>query len=101
MEHLLPEWEGDSIDVVLLKADGKETKHRFLRNTKGPDQLITAETKVDLPSIEKSNYVYRFIDDEKKTALLLIENMYTYRESFEMELVVQKFTTYRIGELLI
>jgi len=90
MEHLLPEWEGDSIDVVLLKADGKEVKHRFLRNTKGPDQLIAAETKVALPSIEKSNYVYQFIDEEKKTVLLLIENMYTYRESFEMELIVQK-----------
>ena len=90
MEQLLPEWEDDSIDVVLLKANGKEVEHSFLRNTKGPDQLITAETNVTLPSTEKSNYVYQFMDEEKKTALLLIENMYSYRESFEMELVVQK-----------
>lgn len=90
MEHLLPELEGDTIHVVLLKADGKEVVCRFVRNTKGPDHLITAKTNVALPSTERSNYVYQFIDEEKKTVLLLIENMYTYRESFEMELVVQK-----------
>lgn len=90
MEHLLPEWEGDSIHVVLLKTDSTEVERSYLRNTKGPDRLITATTNVTLPSTEKSNYVYQFIDEEKKTALLLIENMYTYRESFEMELVVQK-----------
>ena len=90
MEHLLPEWEGDSIHVVLLKVDGKEVERRYLSNTKGPEQLITAETNVTLPSTEKNNYVYQFMDEEKKTVLLLIENMFTYRESFEMELVVQK-----------
>ena len=90
MEHLLPEWEGDSIQVVLLEGDGKAVTHSFLPNTMGPDQLFTAATNVTLPSTEKSNYVYRYIDEEKKTILLLIENMYTYRESFEMETVAQK-----------
>jgi len=90
MEHLLPEWGGDSIHVVLLKADGKEIKHSFSPNTMGPDRLFTAATNVTLPSTDKSNYVYQFMDEEKKTVLLLIENMYTYRESFEMEMVIQK-----------
>lgn len=65
-------------------------KRNFSPNTSGPDQLITASTNVDLPSTDKSNYVYQFMDQEKKTALLLIENMYTYRESFEMEMVIQE-----------
>ncbi len=29
------------------------------------------------------------MDDDKKTVLLLMENMYTYRETFEMEMVLQ------------
>jgi len=88
LEHLLPEWKGDSIHVVLMHPDGNEIELRLNANKVGQDQMITAPTSVTLPSTEKSNYVYRFMDDEKKTALLLIENMYTYRESFEMEIAL-------------
>ena len=89
MEHLLPEWNGDSIHVVLMNTGGNEIELSFQPNKTGRDQMITASTSVNLPSTEKSNYVYRFMDEEKKTALLLIENMYTYRESFEMEIALK------------
>ena len=86
MEHLLPEWNGDTIHVVLMNMKGDEIELSLQPNKTGQDQMITASTSVKLPSTEKSNYVYSFMDDEKKTALLLIENMYTYRESFEMDI---------------
>ncbi len=85
MEYVLPQWNGDSIHVVLVDPEGSEIELTLHSNKVGQDQMITASTSVTLPSTEKSNYVYRFMDEEKKTALLLIENMYTYRESFEME----------------
>ncbi|MHC4117083.1 MAG: hypothetical protein ACYSWO_06215 [Planctomycetota bacterium] len=89
MEHLLPEWDGDSIHVVLVSPDGNELELTLHSNKVGQNQMIMAPTSVTLPSTEKSNYVYRFMDEEKKTALLLIENMYTYRESFEMEIALK------------
>jgi hypothetical protein len=85
MKHLIPEWDGESIDVVLLNPNGGQIEITFHPNNTGMDGLITKSTAVELPSTEKSNYVYQFVDEEKKTVLLLIENMYTYRETFEME----------------
>jgi hypothetical protein len=89
MEHLIPEWNADSIHVVLMLPEGNEIEPTLPPNKKGPDQLITAATSVKLPSTERSNYVYRFMDKDKETALLLIENMYTYRESFEMGIALK------------
>jgi hypothetical protein len=86
MRHLIPEWKGDSISVVLMKPEGDTVRLNFRPNNQGQDQLILAPTSVNLPSIEKSNYVYDFMDEEKNTAFLRIENMYTYRESFEMDI---------------
>ena len=84
MAQLIPEWRGDSISVVLMTPDDGEIALTLAVNKTGQEQLISAATTVTLPSTEKSNYVYRFMDGEKKTVLLLVENMYTYRESFEM-----------------
>ncbi len=89
LSHLIPEWQGAAVRVVLLDPQGHEIELSFNPNTTGQDKLITAATAVNLPSTEKSDYVYRFMDKEKKTVLLLIENMYTYRETFEMEMVLQ------------
>ncbi len=89
LRHLLPEWGGGSIHVVLMSPNGHESELALPPNDAGQDQIITAATSVTLPSTEKSNYVYRFMNEGKKTVLLVLENMYTYRESFEMELVLQ------------
>jgi len=89
LEQLIPEWNGGSIYVVLSDPQGAETEIKFEPNNRGQDNLILRTTSVDLPSTDKSDYVYRFMDEEKKTVLLLIENMYAYRETFEMEMVLQ------------
>jgi hypothetical protein len=100
MKHLIPEWKVDSIHTVLLNTGGKEVSYTFHPNRMGQNHVFTARTNVNHPSTEKSNYVYQFMDDEKKTALLLIENMYTYRESFEMEKVIQKSLRTELAEHL-
>jgi len=89
LEHLIPEWQDSSIQVVLKNPEGLEITLDLEPNNHGLDNLIVPATSVKLPSIEKSNYVYRFMDEERRTVLLLIENMYTYRETFEMEMVIQ------------
>jgi len=89
LSHLIPEWQGGPVRVVLKNPKGLEIELNLEPNNRGQDDLITAATTVNLPSTEKSDYIYRFMDEEKKTVLLLIENMYTYRETFEMEMVLQ------------
>ena len=75
--------------MFLEKPDSSKIELNFQPNTKSVNNLIFPETQISLPSTEKSNYVYKFIDKDKKTVLLLMENMYTYRETFEMEQVLQ------------
>ena len=89
LSHLIPEWQFGPIKVVLEKPDSSVVELNFQPNTRSVNNLIYPETKINLPSTEKSNYVYKFMDEEKKTVFLLMENMYTYRESFEMEQVLQ------------
>ncbi len=100
LSHLIPEWRGGTIHVLLEDTEGQKIKLNAEPNKKGIDQLIMPETAVNLPSTEKSNYVYRFMDEEHKTVLLLIENMYTYRESFEMEMVIQNSLREELAEYL-
>jgi hypothetical protein len=89
LEHLIPEWDGNAIHLELLDPSGNNISFTFEQNQTSLDHLITKSTTVELPSTQKSNYVYRFMDEKNKTVLLLIENMYTYRETFEMEMVLQ------------
>ncbi len=85
LEHLLPEWKKrDSIRVALRDPAGTPKEWRLPLNTKTTYPLISPASSLELPSIKKSNYVYKFLDSQKKTILLLIENMHTYRETFEM-----------------
>jgi hypothetical protein len=89
LEHLIPEWKSESIHIVLTNPQGQDIELTLNPNNRGQDNLVTNTSVVKLPSTEKSDYVYRFMDQDKKTVLLLIENMYTYRETFEMEMVLQ------------
>jgi len=63
---------------------GKEKKIIFPLGKKSIQSLVSSSTVIKLPSTDRSNYVYKFLDNNKKTILLILENMYTYRESFEM-----------------
>lgn len=90
LEHLVPEWKGGAIRVDLLSPAGSEITVNLEPNAGSGASLVGPATVVELPSMERSDYVYRFMDDEMKTVLLILENMYAYRETFEMELVNQK-----------
>lgn len=90
LAHLVPEWSGGAIRVALEDPGGARAELSLPPNTKGVGNLLFAATRIEMPSTERSNYAYRFMDGDKKTVLLTMENMYTYRESFEMERVIQK-----------
>ncbi len=84
LEQLLPEWQDQSqIRLVLKHPDGQEKEHTLPIFKRVQFPLIGFESGFVLPSREKCDFVYSFLDKDKKTALLLIDNMSTYREAFE------------------
>lgn len=84
LEQLIPEWKNrDQIRLVLQHPDGQEQEHTLPTIKRVRFPLIGFESEFDLPSREKCDFVYSFLDNDKKTALLLIDNMSTYREAFE------------------
>jgi hypothetical protein len=90
LKHLVPEWTGGSIQIDLLSPQEKQIRMALEPNEKSREALVFAASSVELPSTERSDYVYRFMDEDRKTVLLLLENLYAYRETFEMESVIQQ-----------
>lgn len=84
LEHLIPEWKDkDRIEVRLKFPDGmeKDFSLNIPRTVSYP--LIKPSSKFELPSRERCDFVYDFLDDEKKTVLLVVDSMQGYREVFE------------------
>lgn len=100
LSYLIPEWTGGNITVILEDTKGHQIEKIFAPNKKGIEKLIMKESGVNMPSTVRSDYVYHYLDDNRKTMLLLIENMYTYRESFEMELSIQNSLREGLAEYL-
>jgi hypothetical protein len=83
--QLLPEWKKrDSIRIALRDPSDTQKELILPLNMRTTYPLIGSASSLELPSTKKSNYVYKFLDSQKKTILLLMENMNTYRETFEM-----------------
>jgi hypothetical protein len=84
LESLLPEWQdGNELRAVLKLASGEEKEYAFTLPEKLPDNPITPPSKIKLPSVEKIDFVYDFLDNEKQIALLRVDGMFSYRENFE------------------
>lgn len=86
LKELLPEWQDTSkISVQLELANGRKQLRIFNLPQKIVSPLITVESKLELPSTEKCQFVYSFLSSDKKRALLKIDGMAAYREMFESE----------------
>lgn len=84
LEQLIPERENrDKIQITLKHPDGKIKDYTIPTFKRVTFPLIGFDSGFVLPSREKCDFVYSFLDREGKTALLLIDNMSTYREAFE------------------
>ena len=84
--ELLPEWRYPShLRVQLEFADGKTQERSFALRDKNAAPLVRAGSKVEVPSMEKTQFAYRFISPDKKMALLKIDELNAYREMWESE----------------
>jgi len=84
LRRLLPEWENeDSIKLDFSLPDGEPYKLTLDLPFDIGEESVSVHTKVNFPSMEKSDIVYSFLDEDKSTALLVISNMERYREGCE------------------
>jgi hypothetical protein len=82
---LLPEWTDHSRGTVtLILPAGEMETVTFDLPRKVDYPPIVPESTVTLPSAEKCEFVYSFLDSEKKVALLRVTGMMHYREALEL-----------------
>jgi len=86
LEHLLPEWiDKKTIRLTLQLPGGSIEEVPFdIPSRLSFMTAIAKESKMKLPSREKCDFVYEFLDPDKQTALLVIDGMMSYREAYEL-----------------
>ena len=86
LKELLPEWQDSSnLRVQLELADGRALDRSFALRDKNAPLLVRAGSKLEVPSMEKTQFAYRFLAPDRKTALLKIDGLSAYREMWESE----------------
>jgi hypothetical protein len=86
LKEVLPEWpDFSNIRVHLELGDGSTQDRSFALRDKNAPPLVRAESKLEGPSMEKTQFAYRFLSPDKKTALLKIDGLDAYREMWESE----------------
>lgn len=66
LKELLPEWQDPSnLRVQLELADGRTQDRSFALRDKNAAPLIRVESKLQVPSMEKTQFAYRFLSPEK------------------------------------
>ncbi len=81
---LIPEWDSNqAMPVSLSLATGEKKSLTISLKEKPPATPFEASTRIILPSTEKIDFVYAFLDPQKETCLLRIDGMFSYRENFE------------------
>ncbi len=84
LSDLLPEWKNKThINIEFLCKDGEKKQITFdLEKCEGIDDPGKS-TSIVLPDTDKSYFNYGFLDKEKKTAVLKVDELTDYREMFE------------------
>ncbi len=81
---LIPEVQSiESLRIEFALPGGQIYSLEISSQEKGAGAAIEPPSKISLPSTEKVDWAYNFLDARKKTALLRIDGMFSYRENFE------------------
>lgn len=89
LEHLLPEWHDRSqVRLQLRHSDGEVRQHSLEVPKSIAYPLTSPSSRIKLPPRDKCDFAYAFMDDDRRTVLLVIDGMSSYREVFEYERAV-------------
>jgi hypothetical protein len=84
MQDLLPEWENTDRVTVELKLQTGDIQEVVFDLSQTMPSLLTPKSEITLPAVNRSGFVYDFMDAEKRVAYLRVEHMMYYREAYEM-----------------
>ncbi|NIP41897.1 MAG: hypothetical protein GWO41_02400, partial [candidate division Zixibacteria bacterium] len=75
LEHLLPEWQDKKhLNVVLRNAEGVEKDYKLdIPSSLTLRSMITFRSEFELPSRDRIDFVYEFLDPNRETALLVVD----------------------------
>lgn len=82
LRHLVPEWKGRAVRVVLRRPSAELEKRDFSPSTNVTYPLLRNESRLSLPHPDRP-FTYDFLDARRQIAYLRIDDMTTYRELFE------------------
>ncbi|MGC1390839.1 MAG: S41 family peptidase [Bacteroidales bacterium] len=95
LHDLLPEWKKiDSINVRLKLPSGKEKELTLNTNLQLINPIISTKTKINLPSTEKCEFNYGFLENNPKIAVLKIDGMGGFCENYELVGLENEFQLY-------
>jgi hypothetical protein len=84
LTDLLPEWrEKSHVRVVFRDKDGQEAEYSLPVLSEIPKQWFKPDSQVKRPRPYPKGFEYTFLDPERKTALLVVDDMQSYREMYE------------------
>jgi hypothetical protein len=85
LQDLIPEWKNNDKITVKVKLPTGEEKEITLSTTFQLDKtVITTKSKINLPSTEKCEFNYGFLNNNPKVAVLKVDGMGGFRENFEL-----------------
>jgi len=81
---LMPEGDFNQPLEVSLKLPSGQEKNLFISLKEArPAIPVEASSRIIVPSTEKIDFAYAFLDPKKEVCLLRIDGMFSYRENFE------------------
>lgn len=84
LSDLVPEWRDKSrVRIVLRDKDGHEAEHTIPVPSKLPAKWINPGSRIKRPRPYPEGFMYAFHDSARTTALLIVDDMQSYREMFE------------------
>jgi hypothetical protein len=85
LQDLIPEWQNtDSITVKLKLAGGEEKEITLSTILQMNNPPISTKTKINLPSTDKCEFNYDFLNSNPKIAILKVDGMIGFRENYEL-----------------
>ena len=85
LQQLIPEWKNyDSITIKLKLPDGSVKVLNLNTNVQNDNSIISAKSRVTIPSTKNCEFEYVFLDKLQKTVILKIDGMGGFRENFEL-----------------
>jgi len=84
LSDLVPEWvERSRVQIVLRDKDAHDAEHAIPVLSQPPGKWISSGSRIKRPRPYPQGFMYTFLDSARTTALLVVDDMQSYREMFE------------------